>query len=208
VTTSRRPVTRYINRIMLGLQRVAASDEPRLTFDRLVEVMGANAHRLLILMLTVLNMVPGPPGFGGLIAWTTLATALFMVLGKPIRLPRIIGERKLPLNGLLKASTVVGQVTGSIARFSKPRLLCLTGRAATLPYGILTMVTSLVMTIPIPFSNAIPNVGLCILAFSMLNRDGLGVILGVAVCLVGMTVSILVAFSVFRLGMDVVGHLW
>ena len=32
--------------------------------------------------------------------------------------PRIIGELKLPLNGLLKASTDAGPVTGIIARYS------------------------------------------------------------------------------------------
>jgi len=201
VRRSYRPITRHINRIVAGLRRVAESETPKLTFHRLVETMGLQSHRLLILMLTLLNMIPGPPGFGGLLAWTTLAVALFMVMGKPVRLPDIIGNRKLPLNALIKAGEVVARVTAIIARFSKPRLLFLTGASAAIPYGIFTMVVSLSMTVPIPLSNAIPNVGLCIIAFSMLNRDGLGVLVGLAVCLTGLVIALGLMIGVFHLGM-------
>lgn len=200
-----RPITGYANRIVAGLRRVAQSDTPRLTFVRLIEVMGPKAHRLLILMLTLLNMIPGPPGFGGTIAWTTFAVALAMVLGRPIRLPNIIGKRKLPLKALLKGSEQVAKVAAIIARFSKPRFTWMTGAAATIPYGVFTMVVSVAMTIPIPFINAVPNVGLCILAFSMLNRDGLGVTIGVVVALLGLVIEAALLFGVFHLGMAAIG---
>jgi len=158
----------------------------------------------LILVLTLLNTVPGPPGFGGALAWTTMAVALFMVLGRPIRLPGIIGKRKLPLGALLKASEAVARVTAIIARFSKPRLRWLTGAAATIPYGIFTMVISVFMTLPIPFINAIPNVGLCVIAFSMLNRDGLGVLIGLVICFAGLVIAGALLTGAFHLGMAAV----
>jgi hypothetical protein len=204
VTDRYRPITRQINRIVAGLRRVRESDAPKLTFHRLIETMGPYSHRLLILMLTLLNMIPGPPGFGGTLAWTTLAVALFMVLGKPIRLPNIIGKRKLPLGALLKASEQVARVTAIIARFSKPRLRWLTGAAATIPYGIFTMVISVFMVLPIPFINAIPNVGLCVIAFSMLNRDGLGVLVGLVICTLGLAVAGALLTGAFHLGMAAV----
>lgn len=204
MTGDYRPITRQINRIVAGLRRVRQSDAPKLTFERLIETMGPYSHRLLILMLTLLNTVPGPPGFGGALAWTTMAVALFMVVGKPIRLPKLIGSRKLPLGALLKASEAVARVTTIIARFSKPRLRWLTGAAATIPYGIFTMVISVFMTLPIPFINAIPNVGLCVIAFSMLNRDGLGVIIGLVICFAGLIVAGALLTGAFQLGMAAV----
>ncbi|WIY54247.1 exopolysaccharide biosynthesis protein [Devosia sp. YIM 151766] len=201
MTARYRPINHYTNRIVAGLRRVAESDAPQLTFARLIETMGDHSHRLLILMLTLLNMIPGPPGFGGTIAWTTFAVALFMVLGRPIRLPGIIGRRKLPLALLLKASEQVAKVTAIIARFSRPRWRWLTGAAATIPYGIFTMAVSVFMTLPIPFINAVPNVGLCILAFAMLNRDGLGAIIGLAICAIGLIIAGLLLFGVVNLGM-------
>lgn len=194
------PIIRYTRRIVSVLEAIADSGDDKLTFDRLVAAMGPGAHRLLILMLTLLNMIPGPPGFGGTLAWTTFAVALFMVLGRPIRLPGIIGHRKLPVAPLLKASQLVVKVTGIIARFSRPRMRWLTGSAATVPYGLFAMLISVAMTVPIPFTNAVPNVGLCVLAFSMLNRDGAGVIAGTLICLVGLGVEIALILAALNLG--------
>lgn len=130
-----------------------------------------------------------------------------MVLGRPIWMPGIIGDRKLPLKLLLRGSVQVAKVAGYAGRFSRPRLRWMTGGAATIPYGIFTMVVSVVMTIPIPLLNAIPNVGLCIVAFSMLNRDGVGVVIGTVVSLLGLAVAGLAIFGVFHLGMTAAGSL-
>jgi hypothetical protein len=198
------PIVWYTNRIDAGLRAVAESGDAKLTFSGLIEAMGPGAHRLLILVLTLLNMIPGPPGFGGTIAWTTFAVALAMVLGKPIRLPGIIGDRKLPLAPLLKASEQVVKVTALIARFSKPRMRWMTGAVATVPYGIFAMVISVAMTVPIPLTNAVPNVGLCVLAFSMLNRDGIGALVGVVICLLGLGIEIALILGAINLGMQAV----
>lgn len=198
------PIVRQTNRIVAGLKTVAAGGDKKLTFRRLIEVMGPGAHRLLILMLTLLNMIPGPPGFGGIIGWTMFAVALAMVLGRPVRLPGILGDRKLPVAPLLKASEQVVRVTGIIARYSRPRMKWLTGAAATVPYGIFAMVLAVAMTVPVPFINAVPNVGLCVLAFSMLNRDGAGAAIGVVICLLGLAIEVALIFGAINLGMHAV----
>lgn len=198
------PIVRYTNRIVAGLSTVAEAGDEKLTFSRLIEAMGPGAHRLLILMLTLLNMIPGPPGFGGLLAWTTFAVALAMVLGRPVRLPGILGNRKLPVAPLLKGSEQVVKVSGIIARFSRPRMRWVTGAAASIPYGVFAMVISVAMTVPIPFSNAVPNVGLCVLAFSMLNRDGIGAAIGATICLIGLGVEIALILGAINLGMHAV----
>ena len=194
------PIVRYTNRIVLGLKMVADSGDKKLTFSRLIEVMGPGAHRLLILMLTLLNMIPGPPGFGGVIAWTTFVVALAMVLGRPIRLPGILGKRKLRVKPLIRASELVVKVTGIISRFSRPRMRWMTGAAATVPYGVFAMVISVAMTVPIPFTNAVPNAGLCVLAFSMLNRDGVGVVIGTLICLIGLGVEVALILAAINVG--------
>ena len=199
------PIERYMARMVAALQRLARSDDPNLTFSRLIDVMGRGSHRLLILVFTLLNMVPGPPGFGGTIAWTTLGIALAMIMRWPIRLPALIGDRGLPLNLLLKLSERVAVAARYAARFSRPRLRWLTGAAATIPYGVFVIVVSLVMTIPIPFINAIPNVGLCVLSFSMLNRDGLGAVVGVTISLLGLGIAAAAIFGAYELGMAALG---
>ena len=81
MTARSAPISRHVNRIITVLRRISSEGEAsHLTFADLIAAMGPQAHRLLILMLTLLNMIPGPPGFGGTIAWTTFAVALAMAL--------------------------------------------------------------------------------------------------------------------------------
>ena len=201
------PITRYTRRIASALRRAAEGDQSHLTLSGLVDLLGPRAHRLLLLVVSLFNMIPGPPGYGGTIAFTTGAIALGMLLGRPIRLPAVIGKRKLPLDLMVKASNQVVKVAGMLARFSRPRMRWLTGAAANLPYAILVIVVSVVMSLPIPFINAIPNVGLCIIAFSMLNRDGAGVIVGVVATAVGLAVALAIFVGAFHLGMAAVGSM-
>lgn len=201
MTTRSAPITRYTRRIAAALSRAGESDQSHMTLSRLVELLGPRAHRLLLLVVSLFNMIPGPPGYGGTIAWTTCAIAIAMLLGKPIRLPSIIGKRKLPLDLMIKASRQVVKVAGILARFSKPRLRWLTGSTANLPYAILVVCVSVVMSLPIPFINAIPNVGLCIIAFSMLNRDGAGVIVGLVATMLGLIIAGGIIIGAFHLGM-------
>ncbi|QQR40695.1 exopolysaccharide biosynthesis protein [Devosia rhizoryzae] len=201
--TARAPINRYARRIASALRR-AAETGTHLTLSGLVQLLGPRAHRLLLLVAALFNMIPGPPGFGGTIAWTTFLIALAMVLDRPIRLPPFIGNRKLPLKLLVRASDQVVRVTDVLARFSRPRLRWLTGAGMNLPYGIVVMIVSVVMALPIPLINAIPNVGLCIIAFSMLNRDGAGVIIGVAVAAIGLIVAAAAIFGAYHLGMSAI----
>jgi hypothetical protein len=201
------PATRYAARIAAALQRTAEGDQSHLTLSGLIVLLGPRAHRLLLLVVSLFNMVPGPPGYGGTIAWTTILVAIAMLLGRPIRLPPIIGNRKLRLNLLLKASEQVVRVTAILARFSRPRLRWMTSGAANLPYAIFVILMGLVMIIPVPLINAIPNVGLCIIAFSMLNRDGIGVIIGVLASLVGLAIAGAIILGAFHLGTMALGGL-
>lgn len=205
MTERQTPINRYMRRIAGALRQAAERDQSHLTLSRLVELLGQKSHRLLLLVVSLFNMIPGPPGYGGTIALTTGVIAVAMLMGRPIRLPRILGDRQLPLDLMIRASNQVVKVAAILSRFSRPRLRWLTGAAANLPYAILVIGVSVVMSLPIPFINAIPNVGLCIIAFSMLNRDGVGVAVGLGATAIGLTVAGAIFFGAFHLGMAAIG---
>lgn len=204
MTARTAPIIRYTSRIASALRRAAEAGS-HLTLSGLVQLLGPKAHRLLLLVAALFNMIPGPPGFGGTIAGLTFAIALAMVLNRPIRLPALIGNRKLPLKLLIRASDQIVRVADILARFSRPRMRWLTSAGANLPYGIVVMIVSAVMALPIPLINAIPNIGLCIIAFSMLNRDGAGVLIGLGVAAAGLVVASAAVLGILHLGATALG---
>ncbi|KKB82903.1 hypothetical protein VW29_15255 [Devosia limi DSM 17137] len=183
---------------MLG--EVAARPDPKLTLAGLIELLGVHSHLVVLLVFCVLNMVPGPPGYGGTIAIATFSFALAMVLDKPIRLPKFIGERSLPLKLLTNMLGKLARASTWAGRLSRPRLQMLAGNHARRPVGIFIMFVCVLMMLPIPFINAVPNVGLSIICFSMLNRDGAGVVLGGVVSIVGLLIGALAIYVAVSLG--------
>jgi hypothetical protein len=164
-------------------------DSDGLTAGGLVALLGHSSYPLVILVLSVLNMLPGPPGYGGTLAITMISVTIATLLGRPLQLGGWIGHRKLPEKLLHR---MVGQMqwfAGLVARVSRPRLQQLTGPKTQLPTAIFVLLVSLPMIIPIPFINAVPNTGIAVICVSRINHDGLGVVIGGCIALVGLGIA-------------------
>lgn len=197
--TAPAPVKAEIDKIAKAIDRAKAPDTS-LTYSELIGLLGQDSHMLVILMFSMLNMIPGPPGYGGTMAACTFAFALTMVLGKPIRLPHFIGHRQVAIGLFEKVTKRLAQVSDLVAKISRPRWQFLTGPHTQRSTGLFVMLLAMPMILPIPFINAIPNVGLCVLCVARLNRDGLGVLFGGAVAVLGLCVAAGLVFAVLSLG--------
>lgn len=160
-----------------------------ITAGRLLGLLGNASYSLVILVLAVLNMLPGPPGYGGTIALTMMAVTVATLLGRPLRLGGWIGGRRLPHRLLDKMMGQMQWFAGLVAKVSRPRLSMLTGPRTEWPTAIFVLLVSLPMVIPIPFINAVPNTGIAVICVSRINHDGLGVLLGGAIALIGLGIA-------------------
>lgn len=159
------------------------------TITELLDILSHRSHTLVLLVLAVLNMIPGPPGYGGTLGWVIIAFSIAMMVGFKVRLPGFLGNRKVPRKLLALLRQRLPQFARLVSRFTRARLQSLTGPNMDRPLGLLILIMALPMVVPIPFINAVPNVGMAVICVSRLNRDGLGVILGTVVGLAGMVLA-------------------
>lgn len=198
------PVEMQIDAIAAGLQQA----EDALSVRQVIALLGQQSHSFVILVFCVLNVIPGPPGYGGTIALAIMSFAVAMIVGRPPGLPRFVGERRLPPR---LASRMVQQLrwfSKLVARFSAPRLEFLADERGRTGVGLFILLLSLPMVIPIPLINAVPNVGIAVICLSRVNRDGLGMLLGIVIGLIGLAVAALLIWGVVSLGLaagDMVG---
>ena len=200
------PVQRQILAIRTALTGPAAPAEP--TFADVIDHLGPQSHVLVILVFSLLNMLPGPPGYGGTIAIATFAFALAMVLGRPIRLPNFVGHRRVPLKLLLKLLDRLEKFSHWLTRLSHPRWQRFAHDSMRLPFGILVMVLCIPMVVPVPFMNAVPNVGIFVLCLSRLNRDGIGMLVGAIIGGLGVLLDLAILWGLWHLAMQAGGMLW
>lgn len=152
-------------------------------------LLGHASYPLVILVLSVLNMLPGPPGYGGTLAVTIMTVTIATLLGRPLQLGGWIGRRVLPPKLLDRMMAQMQWFAGLVAKVSRPRLALLTGPRTQLPTAIFILLVSLPMVIPIPFINAVPNTGIAVICVSRINRDGLGVLLGGVIAVIGLGIA-------------------
>ena len=161
----------------------------RVTAGELLALLGNASYPMVILVLSVLNMIPGPPGYGGTIALAIMAVTVTMLVGRPLRLGGWIGRRPLPGRLLERMIGQMRWLAQLIARVSRPRLGALTGPRSEYFLGIFILVVSLPMVLPIPFINAVPNTGIAVICVSRINRDGVGVLLGMLIAVIGLGIA-------------------
>lgn len=197
------PIEQQIEAMVISVRAAADNADGALSMAELVALLGTHSHTVVILLLSVLSMIWGPPGYAVMLGAAIVFVASLMMLRKPLRLGGWMGQRRLPekmVTGMLDRLAFLARL---LSHLSRPRLEALAGEGAVMPTGLLIMLISLPMALPIPFINAVPNVGIAIICVSRINRDGLGVVIGTVIGIVGVGIAIAVFWGVINLAQGV-----
>ncbi len=114
-----------------------------------------------------------------------LIVSIQMVVGREeLWLPRFLSKRGFSRQALVGGFEKIKPQLAFIEQFARPRLLFLTGRAATVLIGavILTMAVVLILPLP-PGGNFPPALACAILGMGLVERDGLIILVGLVVTL-------------------------
>ncbi|MEO0981914.1 MAG: exopolysaccharide biosynthesis protein [Pseudomonadota bacterium] len=164
-------------------------------FDRLDErAFGAGLFILALpCCIPFLYLVPQ------IVAVPMAALAAQMALGREEPwLPGALGERRIDKKGLTNTARGGRKWFGWVEAIARPRLTWLTGPKSEQALGMLLFVFCLSIMLPFPLTNTIPGFAVAGVAFGLMARDGLLVMLS---SLVGAAwVGALVAAFVFGVG--------
>ncbi|WP_298432408.1 exopolysaccharide biosynthesis protein [uncultured Jannaschia sp.] len=158
--------------------RNGAGEDVRL--GEVLSLAGSRAHGIAILLLALPEALPLPIPSAGAILGVPLVivTGHLAVYGEHGRLPDRLLRMAVP-GRLLDATARVGApVLRRAEALTRPRLAAIAGRER--PVGVLCLLLSLLLFLPIPFMNALPALLLLTLAWGLVQRDGAFVIAGVA----------------------------
>jgi hypothetical protein len=194
------PILALVADLRTRVEAEASQPGGKLTCDDLVRLIGVDSHALALLIFSLLNTLPAPPGYNFVMGLLMTVMAAMMLLGREIRLwPPVIGRMKLPLKLMLKLLGVLGKLAGIITRFSRPRLEVLTGGAVLPLLAIIAFILAVSTLPPIPAGNLLPSVAVAMICVGILNRDGLVVLSGIVVGIVGLAIVVIAMWLVYAL---------
>lgn len=188
--------------------RAIAQDETRerVSVGDLLGAMGDRAFGALMLVFALPNVIPTPPGTSAILGAPLVFLAAQMTLGRKPWLPEVIAARSMTRQDF---SGLVDRLAPWLSRAEKllrPRLSALTVSPAENVIGLLCLMLSLVLVLPIPLGNMLPAFAISLFAFAILERDGIWAIVGTVFFAISLSVAAGVIFALFKAALFLIGN--
>ena len=185
-------------------QAVNKSSSDRMAVSDLIASMDNAGFGLALMIFSFGITIPLPPPFPSIISIPLVLFSLQMMIGyKSPKLPKkfsaITVKRSVVATLIRKASPYIGK----IERILRPRIIFMTTPLAERIIGFFIFAFSSFILLPMPLSNFIPGIGILIISFGILGKDGLVIIGGILTGLIGIAISI----STVILGVEAIGYL-
>ncbi len=179
--------------------------EPGLTLRAIFERLDERAFGAGLFLLALPCAIPFLYIVPQIVSLPMMALTLQMLAGRGEPwLPAKFGQRKIDKAGLTRMSGFGRKWFGWLERIARPRLLWLTSKPVERLLALFLTVFSASILLPIPSTNTIPGIGVAIVAFGLMSRDGLLVLLGLLVGSAWVALLVMAALFGFDAASDLV----
>ncbi len=151
-----------------------------LALGSLLETFGSRAHGTALLLLSLPDAIPLPvPSVGAILGLPLALVSIHLVVfGENGGLPRRVAYWRLPAGSVALIKRYVVPVIARVERVSRPRFGVLACRQRLV--GLVCLVLSILLFLPIPLMNTPPSLCLALMAWGIVQRDGVFVAAGLA----------------------------
>lgn len=144
-----------------------------------LEQLDDRAFGLFLLVLALPCCLPFLYGLPQIVALPMLFIAVQYMIGRPTPwLPDRLGKREVSKDGLQRLANRAGPWLRRIEAISRPRLGALTAPPLERVVAVMLVIFCATILFPFPLTNSVPAFAVAVVAFGLLQRDGILVILG------------------------------
>lgn len=177
-----------------------------ISIREIVEAFGERAFGFVIILFSLPNCIPAPPGMNSVFGLPVLLFAFQLALGfKKPWLPRRIMDKAFRISTFRKIIDIAEPKLGRVERVLRPRHTALFGARGDRLIGVFAIVLALCVIVPLPGTNWVPSIALVILSMAIMQEDGLVLGLGVLAGIAGIVYTVvltstLIHFALLALG--------
>ncbi|MFM7557415.1 MAG: exopolysaccharide biosynthesis protein [Alphaproteobacteria bacterium] len=174
---------------------VNKSSADKVLVGDIVDSMEAIGFGLALLIFSLGIIIPLPPPFPSIISLPLVVFSAQMTIGMNApKLPIWIAKKEIKRSVLAMMVQKSSPYIRKVERILKPRLTFMSSIIAERVVGFFLLGFSSFILVPLPLSNFIPGLGILITSFGLMGKDGLVIILGIVVGIMGVAISISTVF--------------
>ena len=171
-------------------------DTGTVTIGTFLANLGDRSFGWSLVLFSIVNLLPMPYGSTLITALPLILLTVQMALGfRHVHLPGLVNRRPVSRAGLRRAVIRLRPLTRPIERVIRPRHEWLFQPNFERLMGLLLLVVSVALFLPLPLSGWIPAFALFVSGFGFVERDGLVTMIGLVMGIVAILVTIIVALS-------------
>ncbi|MDP3031254.1 MAG: exopolysaccharide biosynthesis protein [Rhodocyclaceae bacterium] len=180
--------------------RILAGDlnRERISVDNLLSALGDRALGALMFVFAIPNVLPTPPGTSAVLGAPLIFLAVQLTFGRSPWLPAIISQRSMSREDFDALIRRIAPWLERAEKLLKPRASVLAMPPMEYFVGLVCLLLSLVLVLPIPLGNMLPALAISLMALGLLERDGVWISSGLIMALVSMVVVSGVVFALFK----------
>jgi hypothetical protein len=171
-----------------------------ITIGEIINAFGERAFGFVLILFSLPNCVPAPPGIAGIVGTPVLIFGIQMMLGhKHPWLPGFIKRRSISVSKFKRLIDIAEPKLQWLESFCKPRLMQLFGLFGDRVIGFFALLVALSVLIPFPGTNFPPSIALVIVSIAMMEEDGHLLIGGYLIGLAGLAYTATVLGASYHL---------
>ena len=144
-----------------------------ITIGEIIAAFGERAFGFVLILFSLPNCVPAPPGLAGIVGTPVLIFGLQMMLGhKRPWLPGFILRRSISVATFRRLIGVAEPRLRKLESICKPRLVGLFGPIGDRIVGLFAVLVAVSVLIPFPGTNSPPSIALVIASIAVMEEDG------------------------------------
>lgn len=175
-----------LSAILMAIAR--AQDKDRISIGDLLDALRRRALGALMFIFAVPTALPMPPGVSAVVGAPLLFLTVQLMFGMQPWLPKVITDRSLSRVDFEKVVNTVAPWLARAEGIMRPRFTFMAHRPMVHLVGLVALVMSIVLFLPIPLGNMLPSVAICIMSLGLLERDGVWVLIGLATAILSLVV--------------------
>jgi hypothetical protein len=174
---------------------LAASSKAHVKLADLLAVLDERAFGVLMLILSLPNAVGlgAIPGLSTVFGVPQIFVALQMIVGAPRPwLPGFVLERSISMKDFRTMVEKAQPHLLRVERLLRPRLTIMSATLVERLLGLVLLLLSIIVSLPIPFANQPPAVAQGLIALGLIERDGVVILMGLVVATIATAIAIVV----------------
>jgi hypothetical protein len=170
-----------------------------ITIREIIEAFGERAFGFVLILFSLPNCVPAPPGIAGIVGTPVLIFGIQMMLGhhRPW-LPDVILRRSVSVAKFAKLIDIAEPKLRKLESFCKPRQTWLFNPLGDRIVGLFAFLAAVSVLIPFPGTNFPPSIALVIMSIAVMQEDGVVLGIGLAIGIAGLAYTAAVTGAAFH----------